>query len=89
MATPDAELNHWAERFIDGNLREVMSFETFMSLTTARRERALAHQAMVDETRRKVEQTLPVTTAAHGGTLVAPIKPTLRRIRRPWFFFAR
>lgn len=89
MVTSDAELNHWAERFIAGNVRESMPFEVFMSMTAARRERVLAHQAMVDETRRKVEQTLPLSTTAHGGALVAPMKPTLRRMRRPWFFFAR
>ncbi len=85
----DAELNYWADRYIASNVRDGLTFDRFLALSPALRERRLAQQAEIDALRSRVERTA-ASTAAHDGKLIAPIKrPPPFRLRKPWFFRQR
>jgi len=82
---PDATIDFWADRFVGAGLSVVMSFEQFMMLSPALRERR--SQLMLEaETRvsRVIERYFP-DAALHDGALIEPFHHGLRRMRHPWF----
>lgn len=81
----DHELDFWADRFIADGLGDAMTFEEYMSLTLALRER---RSRMLCESERHIGQMidrLHPDAALHGTALIEPIHHGVREFRRPWF----
>lgn len=85
MNHTDEAIEHWGDRFVTSGISDQLSFDQFMELTPAQRERRLSMAAEVEQLRRRAERTLPATCRKHDQTRVAPI----RRRRWPWFFRTR
>lgn len=84
---PDVVLNYWGDRFAASSLRDRLTFEQFLAMPPAMRERRLALQQEIDALRRRVEGKMLAISTRRNGALVAPIKT--RYWQRPWFFRRR
>lgn len=85
----DETLNHWADRFIDARLAEAMSFEQFLTLSPALRERRITQHREVRHLQGALERDLP-DAAMHGDRLIDPLHHQAPRPwRRPSFFRRR
>jgi hypothetical protein len=86
---PEVTLDFWANRFISAGLRVVMTFEQYMRLSPALRERReqlmLQAEAMMAL---RIQRDCP-DAALHGGALIEPFHHGKRRLRQPWFRNAR
>lgn len=85
MRIPDPTLDFWAERFIAAGLAAVMTFEQYMQLTPALRERRGLVMLDADaRMSRRLDREYP-TAALHGSALIEPIHHGTKQFRRPWF----
>jgi len=82
---PDETLNHWADRFVDAGMADVMSFLQFIELPPAMRERRLAQVGLIRMAQQCVGPEPPDATV-HGDRLIDPMHHGARAFRRPsWF----
>ena len=82
---PDETLNYWAERFIAAGLADVMSFQQFIELPAALRERRIAQADLIRIAQQCVGPEPPDATV-HGDRLIDPMHHGAREFRRPsWF----
>ena len=88
MTYPDATLNYWADRFVGANAQRAVSFEQFMQLPHALRERRLQQAIEARHLQECLERELP-NAGLHGGTLIDPIRHDPSEVRRPWFHRVR
>ncbi len=84
LRVPDPTLEHWADRFVCAHLAEVMTFEQFMHLPPALRERRIAHMEIARLIRRRAERELP-DAALHDRRWIDPMHHGKRRFRRRIF----
>lgn len=88
LLVPDATLDHWAGRFIDAGLAECLSFEAFMQLAPALRERRIQQMSLVRHVQHHAERGLP-DAAVHGNRLIDPFHHGVRVYRHPGFYRRR
>lgn len=81
----DESIEHWGRRFVSSGLVEHMSFEQFMELPPAMRERRWHLALEVQRIRSRVSCSLPSDCRQHDKVRTQPI----RRRRWPWFFRRR
>ena len=85
ICIPDPTLDFWAERFIAAELRAVMTFEQYMQLTPALRERRGQLMLSADTSvQLRVERECP-NASLHGDALVEPVHNRTGEFRRPWY----
>lgn len=85
---PDITLNHWADRFIEGNVIEVMTFEEFMTLSVPLRERRLSQMALARHAQRHADHALP-DAGVRDGRLIDPMHHGVQVNRLPFYFRRR
>ena len=74
-------VDYWADRFIAAGARVLMTFERFMELSHARRERLLARAAEWRDIQNRQERQLQ-DAGWHGQMLITPIH---HKPRLAWF----
>lgn len=88
MSYPDVELNYWGNRFINAGLADAMTFEAFLTLSPALRERRIAQMDVVRHLQNSVDRLLP-DACIHGDRLIDPMYHGLREHRRPSLYGRR
>lgn len=83
MRIADETLDYWAERFIAASLADAMTFDAFMRLSPALRERRIAHAQAIRQMQHACERTLP-DAALHGDRVIDPLHHGPRIYRRPF-----
>lgn len=88
MTHPDETLDYWAGRFIAAGLADTLSFDQFMELSPALRERRIEQQRIAREAQQRIGSD-PPDAALHGDRLIDPMQHGMREYRQPLFYRRR
>lgn len=88
MTHPDETLDYWADRFIAAGLADILSFEQFMSMSPALRERRIEQLRVAREAQQRIGHD-PPDAALHGDRLIDPMHHGPREFRYPLFYRRR
>lgn len=86
---PDETLDYLAERFIAEGLAETMSFEQFLCLSPALRERRIEQLHEIRRAQQIADRATPPDATVHGDRLIDPLHHGPREFRRPVFYRRR
>jgi hypothetical protein len=84
----DITLDYWADLFVETGIADVMTFEAFMTLAPALRERRNAQIALSRHEQHRVDRGLP-DAALHDNRLIDPMHHGPRLNRYPLYFRRR
>lgn len=83
----DEHLEYWGDRFVAAGLAELMQFQAFMALTSARKRRLLGSVRVMRSAIVHVERLEP--EAELHGLPLAPMRPRDAAKRQPWYVTVR